>query len=42
MTRLLKKITISTALATMLLTTGLNASGAIAGATEPKIGRAHV
>lgn len=32
---LIKKITISTALATMLLTTGLNASGAIAGATEP-------
>ncbi len=30
-----KKITISTALATMLLTTGINASGAIAGATEP-------
>ena len=32
---IIKKITISTALATMLLTTGLNASGAIAGATEP-------
>ncbi len=30
-----KKITISTALATMLLTTEINASGAIAGATEP-------
>jgi len=31
----INKITISTALATMLLTTGANASGLIAGATEP-------
>jgi P-type conjugative transfer protein TrbJ len=31
----INKITISTALATLLLTTGSNASGAIAGATEP-------
>lgn len=32
---LIKKITISTALASLLLTTGVNASGAILGATEP-------